>query len=110
MKPQCSLKIPILCSTLFIGLSLITIAQIPDPFLYYDFEDPEGTQTVTDGSGNDREGTVTGNVTFGSDGAPNGSTPASAAQFSVGGTGYIAVNSVDVPADFGNRDQGIEAS
>jgi hypothetical protein len=105
-----TLKIPILCATFFIALNLITIAQIPDPFLYYDFEDPEGTQIVTDSSGNDREGTVTGNVTFGSDGAPDGSTPAAAAQFSVGGTGYIAVNSVDVPVDFGNRDQGIEAS
>ena len=104
------LKVPILFSTFFIGLSLITTAQIPDPFLYYNFDDPQGTQTVTDGSGNDREGAVTGNVTFGADGAPNGSTPAAAAQFSVGGTGYISINSVDVPNDFGNRDQGIEAS
>ncbi|MBT7983624.1 MAG: LamG domain-containing protein, partial [Akkermansiaceae bacterium] len=104
------LKVPILFSTFFIGISLITTAQIPDPFLYYNFDDPQGTQTVTDGSGNDREGAVTGNVTFGADGAPNGSTPAAAAQFSVGGTGYISINSVDVPNDFGNRDQEIEAS
>ena len=104
------LKVHILCSTFFIGLSLITTAQIPDPFIYYNFDDPQGTQTVTDGSGNDREGAVTGNVTFGADGAPNGSSPSGSAQFSVGGTGFISVNSVDVPTEFGNRGQGIEAS
>ena len=104
------LKVHILCSTFFIGLSLITTAQIPDPFLYYNFDDPQGTQTVTDGSGNDREGAVTGNVTFGANGAPNGSSPSGSAQFSVGGTGFISVNSVDVPSEFGNRGQGIEAS
>ena len=105
-----ALKISILCSIFYVGLSLNAAAQIPDPFLYYNFDDPQGTQTVTDGSGNDREGTVTGNVTFDADGAPNGSTPSGAAQFSIGGTGFISINSVDVPTEFGNRDQGIEAS
>ena len=59
MNLRYTLKTPILCSIFFIGIPLITIAQIPHPYLYYNFDDPEGTQTVTDGSDNDREGTVT---------------------------------------------------
>ncbi|MED6300584.1 MAG: LamG domain-containing protein, partial [Verrucomicrobiota bacterium] len=85
-------------------------AQIPEPYLYYNFEEALGSPTVTDYSGNDREGTVSGNVEFGAEGAPSGSTPAGAGQFSVGGTGYVTVGGSDAPTDFGNRDQGIAAS
>jgi len=99
-----------------ISLSIISLflgslnAQISEPYLYYNFEDAPGSPEVTDSSGNDRNGTVNGNVEFGVDGAPDGSTPAGAGQFSVGGTGHIRVDGTDVPADFGNRDQGIAAS
>ena len=99
-----------------ISLSIISLflvnlnAQIPEPYLYYDFEDAPGAPEVTDSSGNDRTGTVNGNVEFGADGAPEGSTPAGAGQFSIGGTGHIRVDGTDVPTDFGNRDQGIAAS
>ena len=93
---------------LFIVLSLThSYAQIPIPYLYYDFEDAAGTISVIDSSGNEREGTVNGAVDFGSEGAPQGSTPGAGAQFS---SGYINVESSDAPTDFGNRDQGIAAS
>ena len=59
-------------------------AQIPTPYLYYDFEDAAGTTSVIDSSGNEREGTVNGAVDFGSEGAPQGSTPGAGAQFSSG--------------------------
>ena len=102
--------------SVFTALCLVSLfsvslnAQIPEPYLYYDFEDAAGSSTVTDSSGNDREGTVSGNIEFGAEGAPSGSTPAAAGQFSVGGTGYVTVEGSDAPTDFGNRDQGIAAS
>ncbi|MDG1854284.1 MAG: hypothetical protein P8I97_09000 [Verrucomicrobiales bacterium] len=102
--------------SVFTALCLVSLfsvslnAQIPEPYLYYDFEDAAGSSTVKDSSGNDREGTVSGNVEFGAEGAPSGSTPAAAGQFSVGGTGYVTVEGSDAPTDFGNRDQGIAAS
>ena len=82
-------------------------AQLPEPFLYYDFEDAAGAPTVTDSSGNEHEGNVNGNVTLGVSGAPSGSTPSGAGQFN---GGNLSVPTVDVPTEFGNRDQGIEAS
>ena len=93
---------------LFMVLSLAhSYAQIPTPYLYYDFEDAAGTTSVIDSSGNEREGTINGAVDFGSEGAPQGSTPGAGAQFS---SGYINVEGSDAPTDFGNRDQGIAAS
>ena len=95
---------------LFLSMALLlthSYAQIPIPYLYYDFEDAAGTTSVIDSSGNEREGTVNGAVDFGSEGAPQGSTPSAGAQFS---SGYINVEGSDAPTDFGNRDQGIAAS
>ena len=57
-------------------------AQIPTPYLYYDFEDAAGSTSVIDSSGNDREGAVTGDIQFGEEGAPQGSTPGAGAAFS----------------------------
>ena len=50
---------------LFMVLSLThSYAQIPEPYLYYDFEDAAGSTSVIDSSGNDREGAVTGAVSY----------------------------------------------
>ena len=50
---------------LFMVLSLAhSYAQIPTPYLYYDFEDAAGTTSVIDSSGNEREGTVNGYFFF----------------------------------------------
>ena len=95
-----------LCLSLALTIG-VSNAQIPAPYLYYDFEDAAGTISVIDSSGNEREGTVSGAVDFGSEGAPQGSTPGAGAQFS---SGYINVEGSDAPTDFGNRDQGIAAS
>ena len=100
---------------LFITACTLTVqfdlkSQIPEPYLYYDFDDESGTTNVIDSSGKERNGTVIGNIEFGEEGAPNGSTPNSGAAFSLGGSGHINVVGSDVPTDFGNRDQGISAS
>ena len=93
---------------LFMVLSLThSYSQIPEPYLYYDFEDAAGSTSVIDSSGNEREGTVNGDIQFGEEGAPNGSTPGAGAAFSLGGSGYLTVEGSDAPTDFGNRDQGI---
>ena len=63
----------------------VSKAQLPEPYLYYDFEDAAGATEAIDSSGNDRTGLVTGDVQFGEEGAPNGSTPGSGAAFSLGG-------------------------
>ena len=92
---------------LFLAVSIaVSNAQIPEPYLYYDFEDDSGSSTAADSSGNDRNGSVNGDVQFGEEGAPNGSTPGSGAAFSLGGSGYLTVEGSDAPTDFGNRDQG----
>ncbi|MEC7638620.1 MAG: LamG-like jellyroll fold domain-containing protein, partial [Verrucomicrobiota bacterium] len=84
----------------------VSKAQLPEPYLYYDFEDAAGATEAIDSSGNDRTGLVTGDVQFEEEGAPNGSTPGSGAAFSLGGAGYLTVDGSDAPTDFGNRDQG----
>ena len=107
MKARTNITLIILCSSLLVRLSMNASAQLPEPFLYYDFEDNAGAPTVADSSGNDHEGNVNGNVTLGVSGAPSGSTPSGAGQFS---GGNLSVPTVDVPTEFGHRDQGIEAS
>ena len=96
-----------LCLAVSIAVSK---AQIPEPYLYYDFEDASGSPTAADSSGNDRNGSVNGDIQFGEEGAPNGSTPGSGAAFSLGGSGYLTVEGSDAPTDLGNRDQGIAQS
>ncbi|MFL2451663.1 MAG: LamG-like jellyroll fold domain-containing protein [Verrucomicrobiales bacterium] len=98
-----------LCLSLALTIG-VSNAQIPAPYLYYDFEDAAGSTSVIDSSGNDREGAVTGDIQFGEEGAPQGSTPGTGAAFSIGGTGYITVEGSDSPTDFGNRDQGVAMS
>ena len=93
-----------LCLAVSIAVSK---AQIPEPYLYYDFEDASGSPTAADSSGNDRNGSVNGDIQFGEEGAPNGSTPGSGAAFSLGGSGYLTVEGSDAPTDLGNRDQSI---
>ena len=88
----------------------VSKAQLPEPYLYYDFEDAAGATEAIDSSGNDRTGLVTGDVQFGEEGAPNGSTPGSGAAFSLGGSGYLTVDGSDAPTDLGNRDQGVAQS
>ena len=107
MKARTNITLIIFCSSLLIKLSMNASAQLPEPFLYYDFEDGAGAPTVADSSGNEHEGNVNGNVTLGVSGAPSGSTPSGAGQFN---GGNLSVPTVDVPTEFGNRDQGIEAS
>ena len=85
-------------------------AELPDAYLYYNFEESAGSTVVIDSSGNEREGSVVGNVKFEEEGAPNGSTPSGSAAFSIGATGYINIQNSDAPTDFGNRDQGVSAS
>jgi len=85
-------------------------AELPDAYLYYNFEESAGSTVVIDSSGNEREGNVVGNVKFEEEGAPNGSTPSGSAAFSIGATGYINIQNSDAPTDFGNRDRGVSAS
>ena len=66
-------------------------AELPDAYLYYNFEESAGSTVVIDSSGNEREGSVVGNVKFEEEGAPNGSTPSGSAAFSIGATGYINI-------------------
>ena len=98
-----------LCISLALTIG-VSNAQIPAPYLYYDFEDAAGSTSVIDSSGNDREGAVTGDIQFGEEGAPQGSTPSAGAAFSLAGSGYITVEGSDAPTDFGNRDQGVAMS
>ena len=39
-------------------------AELPDAYLYYNFEESAGSTVVIDSSGNEREGSVVGNVKF----------------------------------------------
>lgn len=90
---------------LFAASALFASAQFPEPLLYYSFDEPGGSATVTDQSANNFNGIVVGNVVFGVSGAPNSSTPSGAAQFSVGGsTGIIDITGLDVPSLLGKRD------
>ncbi|YCM44107.1 LamG-like jellyroll fold domain-containing protein [Verrucomicrobiaceae bacterium 227] len=77
---------------------------MPVPLLYYPFDEAVNSTVVTDLSGNDYTGDVVGSVIFGVAGAPGGSTPAGAGQFSSNGTGIINVAGLDVPSILGKRD------
>ena len=79
---------------LFVSTSALAQGPIPDPYLYFDFED--GTDPVlTDGSGNGFDGAVGANVTF-TVGAPSGSTPLKAGRFQ---GGIVNVPGINVPTD-----------
>ncbi len=96
-----------LCLAILSASALSASAQnFPDPLLYYDFDEDAGSIVATDGSPNGFDGDVIGSVTFGVAGAPDGASPAGAAEFSVGGTGIISVTGLDVPTLLGNRDGG----
>ena len=76
-------------------------AQLPDPLLYYSFDEADGALTAVDGAGNGYDGNVNGGVTFGETGAPGGSTPGGAARFT---GGWLDVTTFDVPSLLGKRD------
>lgn len=107
MKPEPSRHRKFL-STCLLGLAATTgsaLAQFPEPLLYYSFDEPGGATTAVDLSENNFDGTVVGNVAFGVPGAPSGSTPSGAAQFSVGGSnGVLNVSTLNVPTHLGKRD------
>lgn len=92
-KPSTSLFLSL---AVFAGSAMTASAQIPEPLLYYDFEEGAGG-TVNDDSVNGHDGTIIGNVTF-TAGAPIGPTPGSGGRFSVGGAGHVAAPSLDWPS------------
>ena len=77
-------------STLFTGLMILLIvnakSQTPTPIAYYDFEGDAGNEVIDKSDqGNDAEVTRPGQTTLGrNSGAPEGSSPATAADFQDG--------------------------
>jgi hypothetical protein len=75
--------------------------QLPEPLLYFPLDEASGATAAVDKTGNGYDGVVVNSVTFGEEGAPGGSTPSGAAQFT---NGILNIPTFDVPLLLGNRD------
>ncbi|NIP93772.1 MAG: LamG domain-containing protein, partial [Akkermansiaceae bacterium] len=100
MKPKYPPHVPGLAATVglsFLALTIGAHAQLPEPYLYYNFEEGGGN-TVTDLSGNDHTGEIRSTATadLSVDGAPDGPTPGGGIRFNAGA---IDVRSIDVNAN-----------
>ena len=68
-------------------------SKLPVPLVYFDFEG-DTAALISDKSGNNRNGDVSGDVELG-EGAPQGSTPGQGGQFSFNGAGFLDVSGFD---------------